>query len=199
MLECKPDNFTVKEQSHMAYYYSPFRKAYGDTRHKGEETCPFCSAENRSLQGIKNSQGVLMENDSYFWMVNYFPKFEGHTMIVPKRHVRSLNEEYPEEIVARHRLSLFAMKQLEKLYPGCGFEIFIQYGPGSAQSVEHLHWHVLPARPDDTLRSFEKLGHFYATEEGKEKTLIFPMKIDLAREDLVLKLMEAIGDETCLS
>jgi diadenosine tetraphosphate (Ap4A) HIT family hydrolase len=182
----------------MAYYYSPFRKIYGGTKHKGEETCPFCSKEGRISQSIRNADGVLMENEHYFWITNFFPKFEGHTMIVPKKHIRALHEEDSEEIVARHDLSLFAMRQLEKVYPGCGFEIFIQYGPGSAQSVEHLHWHIVPAQPDDALRSFEKLGHFYTTEEGKEKAIVFPVKINLAREELIGKLAEVIGNEKVL-
>ncbi len=97
--------------------------------------------------------------------------------------------------MARQELILFALSQLEKIYPGYGFEIFIQYGPGSAQSIEHLHWHIVPAHPDDSLRSFEKMGHFYTTEEGKERVLLFPLEIKLAREDLIARLKKVIGDE----
>lgn len=181
----------------MAYYYSPFRKSYGGDSKKieGEVGCPFCSSENIGSQGVHNGAGELMENDHYFWIVNFFPKFEGHTMIVPKRHIRHLSDETPEEIVARQEVALFAMRQIEKVYPSCGFEIFLQCGPGSSQSVEHLHWHIVPAQKNDALRSFEKLGHFYTDEDGKEKTLVFPVAIGLAKESLLTKLAETIGTE----
>ena len=52
-------------------------------------------------------------------------------MIVPKRHTTSLEEETEEEILARNKLILFAIKQVQKLYPKAGVELFLQYGPGS--------------------------------------------------------------------
>ncbi len=182
----------------MAYYFSPFRNSYSGDKKKieGKKECPFCSEENIKKQGVRNVSGTLMENEHYFWIVNFFPKFEGHTMLVPKRHLKHPEEETRDELVSRHTLGLFAMKQLEKVYPGCGFEIFLQFGAGSEQSVEHLHWHIVPAQKGDTLRSFEKLGHFYTKKEEEEKIILFPVPICLAREDLLEKLTETIGGET---
>jgi diadenosine tetraphosphate (Ap4A) HIT family hydrolase len=179
----------------MAYYYSPFRKEYVKEGEKVQGGCPFCPPGNIRSQVIRNASQELIEDEHYFWVVNYFPRFEGHTMIVPKRHLKSLEEESPEEILSRQKLTLFALRQLSKLYPESGFEIFMQYGEGSLQSVEHLYWHIVPAQVDDPLRGFQKMGHFNTSNEGEEKVLIFPIPIRLAREELLLELERVIGDE----
>lgn len=164
----------------MAYFFSPFRSSY----QPASQICPFCDREKIEIQAVRTMHGSLAENKHYVWLVNYFPKFEGHTMIVPKQHVESLDTETDAEILARQELMRKAITTLKKLYPESGVEIFIQYGSGSASSIKHLHWHLVPAQKEDQLRSFEKLGHFYTTEEGKEKVLLFPHTIQLARDEL---------------
>jgi diadenosine tetraphosphate (Ap4A) HIT family hydrolase len=164
----------------VAYFFSPFRNAYTSS----SQDCAFCDQEKVSLQAVRYESGALFENDHYVWLVNFYPKFEGHTMIVPKRHLESVYDETSMETLARNELTLKAITALKALYPDSGIELFIQFGQGSASSVKHLHWHIVPAHKDDELRSFEKLGHFYTTEEGKEKVVLFPHPIRLAKEEL---------------
>ncbi len=174
----------------MVYYYSPFRKNY--VKKGNNNCCSFCDVVNIKKQVIVNNKGVEIKNKSYLWVVNFFPKFEGHTMIIPKRHMVSIDKETDEEALDRKRIICFAVKQLKKIYPKCGFEIFLQYGLGSSSSVKHLHWHIAPARLDDKLRSFEKLGHFYTTKKGEKKILIFPIKIKTSPEQLMSILSQTI-------
>lgn len=176
----------------MAYYYSPFRKSYTPKQRDG---CPFCNVDNLADQTIANQQNILIENAHYAWMINAFPKFEGHTMIVPKRHYTHLVDETDEEILARHRLIHFAEPILRRLFPGSGMEIFLQTGPGSESSVEHIHWHMVPAHPDDPLRSFEKLGHFYTKEKDREKVILFPLTIQKSPQELRAALAKVLGDD----
>lgn len=160
----------------MAYYYSPFRKNY--SKETNADGCPFCNEEEMSKQVICRSDGTLIENKYYRWIINTYPKFEGHTMLVPRKHILHIGEESAEEICAREELLLIASDALRKLYPGAGIEVFLQTAGESASSVEHLHWHVVPALKDDNLRSFEKLGHFYTIEPEEEKIVIFPHRIE---------------------
>lgn len=168
------------------YYYSPFRNKYGTNPQKN--SCPFCEVDTMSSQGVRDSVGILIENDYYRWVVNYFPKFEGHTMVVPKRHITTLGSEQPDEIIARDELITHASQTLTTLYPGAGVEIFLQTGEGSESSITHLHWHVVPALPKDPLRGFDKLGQFFTIEEGKERVVVFPVAIELAQEKLLSAL-----------
>jgi diadenosine tetraphosphate (Ap4A) HIT family hydrolase len=135
-------------------------------------------------QAIRNQHDEIAQNETHVWLANYFPKFEGHTMIVPKRHLTSIQDETDAEAIGRNALIKTAAAALNRLYGNSGLEIFLQTGNGSQSTVPHLHWHLVPARPDDPLRSFEKLGHFYTTKENEEKIVIFPIEISLAKEDL---------------
>lgn len=175
----------------MAYYYSPFRNNY---HKKLADDCAFCDPKKIIKQAVRDKSGHIIENNFYVWMVNFFPKFEGHTLLVPKRHLISVQDESPDEVLSRNKLMQFAVMALERLYPGAGVEIFLQYGPGSASSISHIHWHIVPAMPNDELRSFEKLGYFYTTEQGKEKVLLFPLKIDKAKKDLQIALSQVIDN-----
>lgn len=175
----------------MAYYYSPFRKVYkGIVKKKRKTACPFCDTKAIASQAIKRGRSIF-ENESYYWIVNLYPKFEGHTMVVPKRHVTALGEETPKEVADREALIVEATRVLRKVFPKAGFEIFLQTGDGSESSVPHLHWHVVPASPKDPLRSFDKLGQFYTVEPGKERVLIFPVKIQRSPKQLISALSRA--------
>lgn len=169
----------------MAYFYSPFRRSYGK---KAPEGCPFCDGARLLKQGIRSKDRKVVENDSCFWIVNTYPKFEGHTMVVPKRHITKIGEETTEEIIDRENLIAYAALVLQKAFPRSGVEVFLQTGEGSQSSVAHLHWHVVPASKDDPLRSFDKLGHFYTVEEGKERVILFPIKIKRSPAQLLTML-----------
>ncbi len=99
----------------MVYYYSPFRKNY--VKKGNNNCCSFCDVVNIKKQVIVNNKGVEIKNKSYLWVVNFFPKFEGHTMIIPKRHMVSIDKETDEEALDRKRIICFAVKQLKKIYP----------------------------------------------------------------------------------
>ena len=177
----------------MAYYYSPFRKEYSMKQDSG--SCPFCNSEVIRAEAVRDSRGKIIENNSYVWLVNFYPKFEGHTLIVPKRHITNLEGETNNEALDRRIIVKTAVKTVQKTYPGSGVEIFLQFGPGSEASIKHLHWHIVPALPDDPIRGFGKLGHFFTKNETDEMVLRFPIKIQYARESLQDVLSKSLNED----
>ena len=176
----------------MAYYYSPFRNNYGKKKKK-DEGCPFCNGKMMTEQSAKYTDGIAVENKTYRWIVNMFPKFEGHTMVVPKRHITELGKETVQEIRDRDELITVAAKTLTGLYKDAGVEIFLQTGAGSESSIRHLHWHVVPSHPTDPLRGFDKLGQFFTIEQDKPKVIVFPVPIQRARQSLLKALSKTLG------
>lgn len=174
------------------YYYSPFRKPNKVDRQRSLYGCDFCDPEIMQTQAARSSEGVIIENEYCRWVINFFPKFEGHTLIIPKRHVLNLGEESNEEILAREELIVIASRALRTLYINSGIEVFIQTGEGSESSMPHLHWHVVPSLPDDHLRGFDKLGHFSTIEPDKEKVVLFPVPIRLAQNQLLEALQTVL-------
>lgn len=173
----------------MPYYYSPFRKEYSNTFSQPKPTepqpCPFCNTENIESQSLRDHTGAIIENEYYRWMVNWFPRAEAHTMIMPKRHQTDLEDETPEETLARQELTLRCVKILKQAFPDSGYEYFLQTGEGSLGSVAHLHWHLVPTIPQHSLKGFEKLGFYGTTEPAEEKLVISPIEITIARESLI--------------
>lgn len=169
----------------MGYFYSPFRKSY---QPEAASVCPFCAEDILLAQTVKDQSGALIQNEHYRWVVNAYPKFAGHTMLVPTTHLTALADETEAAVLARHRLLVRVLPILERAFPHTGIEYFLQTGDQSASSVAHLHWHIVPAHPDDELRSFEKLGHFYTTEPTQEKVVLFPKRITMSPDELLTHL-----------
>ena len=165
------------------YSYSPFRKSYNTAN--TEAVCVFCDSEQMGKQTIILADGNPVENELYRWVVNVFPKFEGHTMLLPKRHITAIQDQTAEETIAATELLKTALAVLATTFPDHGIEHFAQWGAQSASSQAHIHSHLVPAHPDDSFRSFEKLGHFYTTKEDQEKIVLFPVPITLSPEELL--------------
>lgn len=106
-------------------------------------------------------------------------------MIVPKYHLTDIGEETPKQLADREELIRYGIEVFKKVFPGCGIELFLQTGIGSQSSINHLHWHLVPASPNDPLRSFDKLGQFYTVEPGKERILLFPVEIQRSPKELL--------------
>src|SRR3989338_8159350 len=101
----------------MAYFYSPFRKKYTEQK---PGTCPFCDPKIIEKQTVRDLADTPIENKYYRWTINFFPKFEGHTMVVSKQHLTEFGKENKNEILAREKMMTLASTTLQKLYPNCG-------------------------------------------------------------------------------
>ncbi len=103
--------------------------------------CPFCRLEERR---------ILLVNDLAAAFTDGFPISEGHTLVVPKRHVASLFDLTEEEqaavwsLVAQVRAKLMA-----ELKPD-GFNVGLNDGVAAGQTVMHAHVHVIPRRRGDS-------------------------------------------------
>ena len=102
--------------------------------------CPFCSPE---------ASRVHMENEVALAVFDGFPVAEGHTLVVPKRHVASLFDLSDDEQAALWRLvSSVRAKLVAGLKPD-GFNVGVNDGVAAGQTVMHAHIHVIPRRSGD--------------------------------------------------
>jgi histidine triad (HIT) family protein len=176
----------------MPYYFTPFRSAYKATTEVPavKKPCVFCNHEIIRKQSVRNKKDVIYENDYYWWVVNWFPRAEAHTMLIPKRHITCIEDERDEELLARQDILKIAMQALTNTFGETGFEFFLQTGPGSLSSIEHLHWHLIPTTPQKELLSLAKVGYFYTTQPEEEKIVMQPIELTLARELLIHTIAE---------
>lgn len=93
---------------------------------------------------------VVEENDLGYVVIDRFPVANGHTLVIPKRHVADYFELHNSEVVALHDMLRNMKKRIEiKDELVTGFNIGINCGKDAGQSVFHAHIHLIPRRKDD--------------------------------------------------
>ncbi|MBM4070792.1 MAG: HIT family protein [Planctomycetes bacterium] len=103
--------------------------------------CPFCRLEQPR---------ILLENDFAVAVPDGFPIADGHTLVVPKRHVTSVFDLTDEEQAAVWNLvAQVRTKLMAELTPD-GFNVGLNDGAAAGQTVMHAHVHVIPRRLGDS-------------------------------------------------
>ena len=111
----------------------------------GNASCRFC-------QIASHANYVVFEDPLSIAFLDYRPLFIGHTLLIPKAHVETL-EDLPKDALG----PFFANVQLlaravEQAMQAEGS--FVAINNRVSQSVPHLHVHIVPRRKKDGLRGF---------------------------------------------
>ena len=117
-----------------------FREVNASYDHR-ELGCIFCEMP---------SERVIAENELAYAILDAFPVTEGHTLIIPKRHVSDYFSLYQSERNAMQRL-LEEQRQniLNADSRVTGFNIGNNVGEDAGQTVMHCHTHLIPRRRGD--------------------------------------------------
>ncbi len=102
--------------------------------------CPFCT--------ISTSQ-IIISNPVAIVFRDGFPVSEGHTLVVPRRHVESLFDLSAEDQALVWALVAEVREVLKKEYRPSGFNIGINDGAVAGQTVGHAHVHIIPRYAED--------------------------------------------------
>jgi histidine triad (HIT) family protein len=108
-------------------------------------SCAFCAI----IRGEEKAVTIL-QTDRLIAFLDHRPLFRGHTLLVPKQHVRLLSDlpadQVPEFFLTAQRLE----RAVEDGLGADGSMILINNVV--SQSVPHLHLHVIPRNRRDGLR-----------------------------------------------
>lgn len=103
------------------------------------EKCVFC----RIVRGELPASKIYEDNDAVVFM-DTGPIVKGHLLVVPKAHYAHLLETPPETlkklIVVVQKTALAQKKALQS----DGLNIMQSNGRVAGQTVEHIHFHVIP-------------------------------------------------------
>lgn len=100
-----------------------------------------------------NSTRVVVANELMVAIKDAYPVTEGHTLLIPKRHVASPNELYQPEINAMWALAASIRQDLSAADGTiAGFNFGSNDGASAGQTVMHAHFHVIPRRDGDAER-----------------------------------------------
>lgn len=98
--------------------------------------CVFCNPKEEEILGENEYAQIIHDNS---------PVSDGHCIIIPKRHIKTLFEATAEENNAFFELIKQAKENiLNKGLKPDGFNIGSNNDVAAGQSVFHLHIHVIP-------------------------------------------------------
>lgn len=93
---------------------------------------------------------VVDDNDRALVILDGFPVTQGHSLVIPKRHVATYFDLNHEEVQACHELlSRMRAKILADDPSVAGFNIGMNAGAAAGQTVFHCHIHLIPRRQGD--------------------------------------------------
>jgi histidine triad (HIT) family protein len=123
--------------------------------------CVFCKIIKKEIPCYK-----IYENEHTIAFLDRNPIVQGHTLVIPKTH--SVNVLDTEDFYLSEVLK--TVKRISNHYINkglaTGVNILNASGKSAEQSVFHLHFHILPRKDDDNLKTFPETE--YVKEDFNE-------------------------------
>lgn len=106
------------------------------------EHCLFCRIIERQAPGK-----IVYEDDRVVAIEDAHPQAPIHLLVLPRKHLRSLQEASAEdESLLGRLLAVAAQLARERQLESHGYRTVINTGAFAGQSIHHLHVHVLGGR-----------------------------------------------------
>lgn len=86
----------------------------------------------------------LTQSPRFLALVDGHPVSPGHALIVPRRHVVSLFDLAPDEMVEAYALLAEARVLVDAAYAPSAYNVGVNDGPAAGRTVHHLHIHLIP-------------------------------------------------------
>ena len=104
--------------------------------------CVFC----RIIAGTEPAS-ILYQDEDVIAFHDTNPQAPFHALVIPRQHIRMLNDIEPAQALVLGKLFLVA-KQIahEAGYQESGFRVAMNCGRDAGQTVFHIHLHVLAGR-----------------------------------------------------
>jgi histidine triad (HIT) family protein len=114
-------------------------------------SCVFCAVVAGEAPAIR-----IYEDDDFLAILDIRPFTRGHTLVIPKQHTVDLTDTPPETVAGLATIGQRIARAARRSgLHADGNHMVINDGKAAAQSVFHIHLHVLPRRTGDKL-SFAK-------------------------------------------
>ncbi len=101
--------------------------------------CIFCEIIKGKIPAEK-----VYEDEEVIAVLDVNPRAPGHVMVIPKVHVPNILELPDEKIESFFRGVKIAAGMIEKSLQPQGFTMGLNHGSISGQTVDHLHFHIIP-------------------------------------------------------
>ena len=110
---------------------------------------------------------VVLQTGSVTAFLDHIPLFFGHTLLVPRVHVATL-EDLPTELVEPFFTAASRIARAVRVATGAQ-GTFVAINNTVSQSVPHLHAHIVPRTKGDGLRGFFWPRTHYREDDHREE------------------------------
>lgn len=129
----------------MKRLWSPWRSQYISSfkEEDKKDKCIFCEQENADIND--NNNLIVHKDEKVFVVLNLYPYNSGHLMVVPYRHLSSLNDLTEEENLAIMKNIQLSSKALMTAMKPHGFNMGANFGRVAGAGIDqHIHFHLVP-------------------------------------------------------
>ncbi|MBL0700843.1 MAG: histidine triad nucleotide-binding protein [Desulfosarcina sp.] len=104
-----------------------------------EKDCLFCKIINKEIPS-----DFIYENDRVVVFRDINPQAPVHLLIVPKKHIRSINDIIDEDLGVISEMIMTARDMAKKeSVAESGYKLFFNVEKGGGQIIFHLHLHLI--------------------------------------------------------
>ncbi|NLP36517.1 MAG: histidine triad nucleotide-binding protein [Firmicutes bacterium] len=108
------------------------------------ENCIFCKIIRQEAPA-----DVVYETEELLAFKDISPKAPVHVLVVPKKHLTSLDDLSAEDLQLAGKLLLGIKEVAARLGVSGGYKVLTNCGRAAGQVVDHLHFHLLAGKQFD--------------------------------------------------
>ncbi|MFP4005645.1 MAG: HIT family protein [Candidatus Hadarchaeia archaeon] len=108
------------------------------------EECIFCKIVNGKIKSR-----TIYENDKVLSFLDVNPRSPGHSLVIPKKHVETLDKLDGQTAGEILKVAKKVEKLLKKSLSPEAFTLGINDGEAAGQEVPHLHLNIIPRFKND--------------------------------------------------
>lgn len=116
--------------------------------------CVFCDIINKKIPSK-----VVYEDDKVIAILDLSQLTYGHTLVMPKKHIDNFLEADPETVSYCALVTQKLARQIVKNTGAKGANIVTNAGAAAGQSVNHLHFHIIPRYDENDGFGFRETPH----------------------------------------
>lgn len=106
-----------------------------------KDSCVFCEL----VEGQQDIE-IVLETDNFLCFYDQYPVNKGHTLVIPKTHVRHLENIDDMRIF---EVLQQALEIVNERHNPDATNIGLNNGEAAGQTIPHLHWHIIPRYEGD--------------------------------------------------
>ena len=106
--------------------------------------CIFCSIIDNQIPSKR-----VYEDENVLAILDISQVTYGHTLVMPKKHVRNITEADSETVSQVMEAVRVLSRQIVENTKAAGCNVLSNCGEIAGQSVDHLHFHIIPRYDED--------------------------------------------------